>query len=157
MKNSKLLFLLPFLAIVLLTACQPKDEKTLGASLPVTEVGNPGGDSMTAAVPVTSEITSIAFAEKAHSFGEVAMGDKVTHRFTFKNTGDKPLILESVKPACGCTATDYTKEPIAPGAEGYVETVMEAKSVGIFKKTVAVTTNTDPRNHQLEFSGEVME
>ena len=156
MKNSKLLFLLPFLAIVLFTACQPKDEKTVETGLPVTEVDNPitGG---TPATPVTTEITSIAFAETAHAFGEVAMGDKVTHRFTFKNTGDKPLILESVKAACGCTATDYTKEPIAPGAEGYVETVMEAKSVGIFKKTVAVTTNTDPRNHQLEFSGEVLE
>lgn len=155
MKNSKLLFLLPVFAFTLFTACQPKDEKAPEATPPVTQVGNPGGGDE--AVPVTTEITEIAFDEKSHAFGEVAMGDSVVHRYTFKNTGAKPLMIESVKPSCGCTSTNYTKTPIAPGESGFVEAAMKAKSVGIFKKSVAVTTNTDPRNHQLEFSGEVVE
>lgn len=143
------------MALFLFTACESKEAKAPEVQQPITQVDNPlGGDEAT---PVTTEITEISFDEKSHSFGEVAMNDSVVHRFTFKNTGTKPLIIESVKPSCGCTATEYTKTPIAPGASGFVETAMKAKSVGIFKKSVAVTTNTDPRNHQLEFSGEVVQ
>lgn len=155
MKNSKLLLLIPFVAMFAFVSCQKTDSNGDAVSVPLTEVSNhEGGEE---ASPVTTEITEIGFDEKTHNFGEVAMGDSVVHRYTFKNTGTKPLILETVKPGCGCTATNYTHTPIAPGESGFVETTMAAKTLGIFKKSVTVTTNTDPRNHQLEFSGEVVE
>jgi len=28
-----------------------------------------------------------------------------------------PLYITNVNASCGCTATDYTKEPVAPGAK----------------------------------------
>ena len=143
-------FMLSLLLVTLTTACQRSANAPDETQTPVTQVSN-------VAQPVTPEITTIAFDETTHAFGEVAKGDKAVHRYTFKNTGTAPLIIENVKPSCSCTVGDYTHEPVPPGGSGFVETSMEAKNVGIFKKSATVTVNTDPRNHILEFSGEVVE
>jgi hypothetical protein len=64
--------------------------------------------------------------------------------FTFTNTGNEPLTLTSVRASCGCTASNYTREAIAPGAKGTVEaTYNPANRPGQFAKSVSVTSN-DP-------------
>lgn len=150
MMKSKLNFLLALLCLALATACQQKPAAA-DAPTPVTPVGNPE------AQPVTPALTSIAFDEIDYKFGEIAMGDKAVHRYTFTNTGTEPLVIENVKPSCSCTVGAYTHEPVAPGQKGFVETSMDATHVGIFKKTATVTMNTDPKNVILSFSGEVVE
>lgn len=146
MKASKVLILCSMLFLASLGACTANGQSDKQA-VPVAPV------SMTdvAAISVAS------WAETHHDFGKVPMGDKVRHRFEFTNIGTEPLTLESVKASCGCTTTDYTKGAIAPGATGFVETEMEAKAVGVFKKTVTVTANTEPKNVILSFGGEVMQ
>ena len=34
--------------------------------------------------------------------------------FKYKNTGDKPIKITSVKPSCGCTTAAPPNDPIAP-------------------------------------------
>lgn len=58
----------------------------------------------------------ITFENKTHDFGDITQGDVVKHVFTFKNTGTEPLILSNVQTTCGCTAPQWPREPIAPGA-----------------------------------------
>jgi hypothetical protein len=67
------------------------------------------------------------------------------------------LKITDVKPSCGCTASDYTKEPVPPGGEGYVEVVFDSQGrTGTQQKTVTVFANTDPPSHILRFKGEVI-
>ncbi|MBI5183543.1 MAG: DUF1573 domain-containing protein [Nitrospinae bacterium] len=35
--------------------------------------------------------------EESYDFGEIKQGDKVSHTFTFTNTGDEVLVLKSVR------------------------------------------------------------
>jgi hypothetical protein len=58
---------------------------------------------------------TITFKEKSIDFGDIKQGDKVSHTFVFTNTGTAPLIISNVAVTCGCTATSWPKEPIAPG------------------------------------------
>ena len=58
---------------------------------------------------------AITFEEATHDFGDIVQGDKVEHTFSFENTGDAPLIITDVRVTCGCTATDWKREPIGPG------------------------------------------
>jgi hypothetical protein len=51
-------------------------------------------------------------------YGTVKANSDGNRVFTFTNTGDKPLILSNVQPGCGCTASEWTKEPIIPGKSG---------------------------------------
>ncbi len=104
-----------------------------------------------------TEIAQIAFETMEHDFGKIREGEKVTYRFKFKNTGKIPLKITDVKPSCGCTASDYTKEPVPPGGEGYVEVVFDSQGrTGTQQKTVTVFANTDPPSFLLRFKGEVL-
>ncbi|MFB9864956.1 DUF1573 domain-containing protein [Rufibacter immobilis] len=59
---------------------------------------------------------SIQFAEQKFDFGDIKPGDVVEHTFQFTNNGTQPLIISNVRTTCGCTATDYPKAPVMPGA-----------------------------------------
>jgi hypothetical protein len=98
-----------------------------------------------------------AWAATTFDFGKVKQSVPVTHQFTFKNTGNIPLVISSVKASCGCTVADYTKEPIAPGGEGYVKATYNAANVGPFTKTVTVNANTAEGTVILTFKGEVIQ
>lgn len=77
-----------------------------------------------------------------HDFGTIAKDVPVTHKFTFTNKGNAPLIITSVKASCGCTVADYSKDPIGPGESGYVKATYNAATSGVFSKTVTVNANT---------------
>ncbi len=63
----------------------------------------------------TSLVAKMDFEETVHEFGTVLEGKQVEHVFKFKNTGKVPLLISEAKATCGCTASSYPKEPIAPG------------------------------------------
>lgn len=85
-------------------------------------------------------------AEPVYTFSPVIDGVKVNHDFLILNKGSETLLIEKVKPTCGCTTTSYTKE-IKPGGSGVVKTLLRTSGQGgrHLKKTVKVYTN-DPKN-----------
>jgi hypothetical protein len=76
--------------------------------------------------------------------------------FEFKNTGKTAVIVTNVQGSCGCTATDYTKTPIAPGKSGTVTATYNAANAGAFSKTVSVTTNAETAVKVLTIKGTVV-
>lgn len=85
----------------------------------------------------------IAFDTTVHNFGDIREeGGKVTARFTFKNVGDSDLILTQVKPGCGCTAANYTRDAVAPGQTGFIDATYDPWGrPNSFHKNIKVTTN----------------
>lgn len=91
-----------------------------------------------------------------HDFGKIAEGDIVKHVYKFKNMGDADLIIEKVKPSCGCTAPNWTQNPIPPGESGEIEIEFNSTGKGpMVSKTVTVIANTDPEVTELSFRAEV--
>ena len=108
---------------------------------------------------LTLEVPGTAVAKwdaASHDFGQLPQGQPASHTFTFVNTGDKPLTIDKVKPGCGCTALNYSKEAIAPGEEGYVTATYNAAKAGFFTKSVTVFTNETVGQRQLVLKGEVV-
>ena len=77
-----------------------------------------------------------------YDFGKILQNQPASHKFVFTNTGNEPLIISSAKGSCGCTVTEYSTQPIAPGAQGMVMATYNAKKLGVFSKTVTVNANT---------------
>lgn len=104
------------------------------------------------------EMTTATFDEISYNFGEIAEGDIATHTYKVKNTGENPLTIEVVKPSCGCTAPNWTKEPIPVGEYGNVEIQFNsAGKKGAQKKSISVTfANTEPKVQVLTFTAEVV-
>jgi len=68
----------------------------------------------------TTLVAKMSFEETVHEFGTVLEGAQVEHVFKFKNTGKVPLLISDAKATCGCTASSYPKEPVAPGASSEI-------------------------------------
>ncbi len=84
----------------------------------------------------------IAFTESSHDFGDIEQGTKVNYTFDFENTGTEPLILSNVLTTCGCTATSWPREPIAPNKGGEIEVSFNsAGKMGKQNKVVTVVSN----------------
>ena len=103
----------------------------------------------------TSSLPVFSWTMTVHDFGKIPVNKPVTHEFRFTNSGNSPLIISSVQASCGCTVTDYSKDPIAPGGEGFVKATYNAATVGIFTKTVTVNANSQQSAVKLMIKGEV--
>jgi len=95
----------------------------------------------------------IKYENKSHDFGDIMYGTLPTHFFKFTNTGDKPLILTTVKASCGCTSPFWTRDSIMPGDSGFIKVVFNTSSYKnkTFAKSVLVTTNAPKgKNQQMD-------
>lgn len=117
------------------------------------------GMSQSTTVSVESgDPTSMAkfkWEKTTHNFGKIDQGKPVSIEFLFTNTGTIPLVISNVKGSCGCTVTNYTKEPIAPGKKGNVKATFNAAAMGAFNKSVRVTANVEGGIETLFIKGEV--
>lgn len=92
----------------------------------------------------------IKFEKNSHDFGDIYQGDLATHVFKFTNTGSAPLILANVQTTCGCTAPEWTKEPILPGGTGQIKVVYNsAGRMGKQNKIITVYSNAANQEERL--------
>jgi hypothetical protein len=127
---------------VLLTGCKNNDKAGAAPGMAVTD---------------SSQFTSIQWLDSSKDFGKITEGQKLEVAFRFKNTGNKPLVIQRVQPSCGCTVAEQSKEPIAPGAEGQIRATFNSEGrTGVNHKTISVYANTTgTQNHSLQFVVEV--
>lgn len=97
----------------------------------------------------------ITFTETVHDFGTVQKGDDCTYEFKFKNTGKEPLIISNCQTSCGCTAPQCPKEPVLPGSTSSVKVKYDSNRVGVFNRTVTITSNAKNSPVTLTIKGNV--
>ncbi|KQW97420.1 DUF1573 domain-containing protein [Flavobacterium sp. Root420] len=119
--------------------------------------------SFSAIVPVKViaskiETTASTIAWKAETIdvGQIPQGTPKAIVYEFKNTGKIAVVITNVQGSCGCTATDYTKEPILPGKTAKVTATYNAANKGAFTKTVTVTTSAETSPKILTLKGTVI-
>lgn len=108
------------------------------------------------AAVVTSVGASIKWASEELDLGEIPQGKPASIDFEFKNTGNTPVIIESVQAGCGCTTTNYAKTPILPGETTKISATYNAAAKGSFRKTVTVKTNAEELPKVLTIKGVVI-
>jgi hypothetical protein len=106
----------------------------------------------------TANYTKIQWEDTFKNFGSINEGDSVLIKFKFKNKGKTVLFILEVVPSCGCTLTDYPRNPILPGDQGIITATFNTQGhPGNITKSIMVKTNTiNKRVQKLEFSGEVI-
>ena len=109
--------------------------------------------------PVAPKQSNIKWDQEIHDFGDLEKGKPATYEFTFTNTTKETILITNVRPACGCTAANYTKTPIKPGDKGMVAATFNAANVGPFQKSVTITTteNGVESVKTLSFKGKVLD
>lgn len=77
-------------------------------------------------------------SNRNYDFAEVTFEEPVTCFFRFKNTTDSPIVIDNVRTTCGCTAPDWSIEPVLPDTVSEIRVVYDAKKLGYFKKKIRV-------------------
>lgn len=106
----------------------------------------------------TAKFPQISFAQMKYDFGKVRKGEKVSTAFHFKNTGTKPLKILQVQTTCGCTITEWSKNPIAPNATSEISVVFDTTvkdMIGKPTKTILVISNAQNKEVLLTLEGEI--
>ncbi len=132
---------------VIFMACKNNDQKQteVKGGIPVINTNDP------------TQFTSIQWLDSLVDFGTVKEGETKDIQFRFKNTGNKPLVITSVAPSCGCTVPEFSREPIQPGKEGFVKAVFNsAGQHATVHKTITVSTNTQKQTDVIAFIGDVV-
>ena len=168
----KTTFLKPFMVIAIVgavfTGCKDRDAEKKIAQLEARLAELEGKKAVTttpALAPAVQQpaetkpegpLPAMEFQTTDHDFGTIKEGDVVEYSYTFKNTGAAPLIIQNAQGSCGCTASDWTKEPIPVGGSGYVKAKFDSNNkTNIQNKTVTVTANTWPKQTVLRFKAMV--
>jgi hypothetical protein len=100
----------------------------------------------------------ITFDNLVHDYGSIPKGGDGNCVFTFKNTGNEPLVLSNVTTSCGCTIPSWNKEPILPGKTGVIKVnYTRTNTVGIISKQITVTSNAKNGTIILSIKGTVVE
>ena len=91
----------------------------------------------------------IVAVEPVHDFGLTWAGTDLEHTFLIKNEGTAVLLINQVRPACGCTKAGKHPSKLAPGESGEFSFKISSKKLrNKYSKSIRVLTN-DPSNGTL--------
>ena len=92
----------------------------------------------------SSKFPVLEFDKAEHDFGEIEAKTPVETVFSYKNTGDAPLVITDIKSSCGCTVPkDWSTEPLASGESGQFTVKFNGSGTNKVSKTITVTANTE--------------
>lgn len=72
--------------------------------------------------------------------GRTGFEQPATATFELRNKGLRRLVIESVKPDCGCTAVEFPHE-VGAGEKFTIKMIYDARQLGHFQKMAAVISN----------------
>ena len=155
LKNSILITTVLIFTVHLIPSCKSKPNSGQEEKISPELINNPATASDQQnndpdAIPVFS------FETDNHEFGEITQGEKVSYAFRFKNTGKAPLVISTASASCGCTVPEYTKSPVKPGDEGFINVTFDSEGKsGMVSKTVTLIANTIPNTKVLTISADI--
>ncbi|MEO6230200.1 MAG: DUF1573 domain-containing protein [Ferruginibacter sp.] len=95
--------------------------------------------ALTATAFAQKKVDDIAkFTTETINLGKIKQGVPTKGVFIVANISNSAIIIEQANPTCGCTISDYTKEPIAAGKTGVINATYNAANVGHFDKHLTV-------------------
>jgi hypothetical protein len=127
-------------------SCNQNDAQSTAVQSSNTAAQAPSNDA--------ASFTSIQWIDSIQQdLGTIKEGQTPEISWRFKNTGDKPLVIENASASCGCTVAEKPQEPILPGEEGAIKAKFTSTGrTGPNNKQVIVYANTAERQHSLGFT-----
>ncbi|MDR1738754.1 MAG: DUF1573 domain-containing protein [Candidatus Symbiothrix sp.] len=110
-------------------------------------------------IPEVKQEGVVTVNETVHDFG-IMKADTVKEiktTFIITNNTDKAITI-TASPSCGCTASEYTREPIEPGKTGFVTAQLKQPKDYFgkaFDKSVTINTNSTPATIIVRFKGSI--
>ena len=109
-----------------------------------------------ASTPPNGKLPKMIFPDSSFDFGKIISGQKVSHAFHFKNTGEGDLIISGASGSCGCTKPYYPKDVKHPGDTGTINVTFDSSNkAGKVVKTITVSSNSVPPYKVLTITADI--
>lgn len=102
-------------------------------------------------------VPKIQFKTDVIDYGEIKKDSDGVKVFQFTNTGNAPLIVESVYSSCGCTTPSWTKTAVPPGGSGEIQVKYNTSIVGPIRRTITVYSNAEENPKAIKIKGKVLD
>ena len=106
-------------------------------------------------LPFTAHAQKLVIEKTTIDCGRTGYEQPITATFELRNKSRRSLVIESVKPDCGCTAVDYPKK-VGAGDKFTIKMTYDARQLGHFHKMAAVTSNGTKTPVYLTMQGVVL-
>ena len=103
-----------------------------------------------------AKYAKIKFEKKVHNYGKIYKNGDGNCSFEFKNVGDAPLVLTSVRSSCGCTVPKWPRKPIMPGKKADIKVTYDTRRRGVINKQITVRSNAKNGTVVLKIRGQVI-
>jgi hypothetical protein len=87
--------------------------------------------------------------------GRTGYQQPITATFQLRNKGKRRLLIESVKPDCGCTAVEFPRE-VGANDKFTIKMTYDARQLGHFQKMAVITSNGSTKPVYLTMKGVVL-
>jgi hypothetical protein len=91
-----------------------------------------------------------------HEFGDLIHTEGAVHEFEFKNISGDTILIDNVRPSCGCTIPEWENVPVLPDSVGSIRVEYDARDQGYFKKKIKVFFSNQRRAEILFVEGWVV-
>ncbi len=106
----------------------------------------------------SQEQSVIKFDALVHDFGTIIEGERVVCYFEYSNVGGADLLITAVEASCGCTTSDWKREPLVQGETGSMKIIFDASGrSGEQRKLVTVRSNASNSELRLTIKAKVNE
>ena len=103
-------------------------------------------------------LTEVRIKNKVVKLNAVRTGEKVTARYVLYNTGNNPLFIEYVNPACSCTGYEVSDSITFPGDSLQIMLKFDTTGkAGLNFMSAVVKANTSTALYKLSFVIDVLE
>ena len=109
-------------------------------------------------VPPPAKFTPpvLEIEEDLYNWGIAIQGESVERTFVLKNVGGAPLIIDRIKPSCGCTTAKQPEKPIPPGGSDTVTLRIDTKNLPEkTKKSASIYSNDASSPAKVHMEGRV--
>ena len=82
---------------------------------------------------------ALTLLQKGYDLGSIPEdGGTVSRVYTFRNSGNAPLVVVRAETSCTCTKADISKKPVMPGQEGTVTVIPAVSTVRSTRRSVSI-------------------
>jgi hypothetical protein len=108
--------------------------------------------------PASGNAPAIKFAQNQYNFGTLQVGERLTRKFDYTNTGKADLKITSVFSKCRCVTFKTSKAVLLPGETASIEIVFTPTAPSDKPEKIFIASNAPyDANNAITLTGKVVE
>lgn len=98
---------------------------------------------------IFSDPTIAWLTDTTHDFGDLEVRATYYHTFEFANVGEDPVKIDNIRPSCGCTIPNWTRDWIQPDSSATIRVAFRPNTAGYTRKQIKVFFSSQRKAEKL--------